>query len=212
MKKFLLDISIKAPYYKFGTINELTKNIWFIFHGYGQLAKEFAESFSDMKSEENCLIFPQGLSRFYLKGIGNKIGANWMTSQDREIDITNYISYINQIYEHEIETYRGDAKLNILGFSQGGHTASRWISNSKIRYNKFVLWGSNLAHEIDLDNIKISFSHGKNLVIVGDKDRFITVDRLIKMRQKYEKIGFIYETIEYHGGHDIYPDILKKIT
>ena len=211
MDKLVLDINYKAPYFKVGSINEMTKNIWFIFHGYGQLADEFAKQFTEMISEENCLIFPQGLSRFYLKGIGNKIGANWMTSQDRDIDITNYISYINQIFKHEVEPSLENIKLNILGFSQGGHTASRWIYNSKITYNKFVLWGSNLAHEIDQKRISDSFSHGKNLVIIGDQDRFINSDRLRKMRLKYEKIGFNYQTIEYHGEHDIYPEILKKI-
>lgn len=211
MEKLILDISFQAPYFKAGSINEQTKNIWFIFHGYGQLADEFAKSFSELISEENCLIFPQGLSRFYLKGIGNKIGANWMTSQDRDIDISNYLSYINQIFEHEVEPYIENIKLNILGFSQGGHTASRWIYNSNIAYNKFVLWGSNLAHEIDKKKISESFSHGNNLILTGDQDRFITVDRLKKMKLKYAKIGFNYQTIEYHGGHDIYPEILKKI-
>ena len=211
MDKLVLDISYKAPYFKVGSINEMTKNIWFIFHGYGQLADEFAKQFSELISEENCLIFPQGLSRFYLKGIGNKIGSNWMTSQDRDIDIANYLSYINQIFKHEVEASLENIKLNILGFSQGGHTASRWIYNSNITYNKFVLWGSNLTHEIDQKRISDSFSHGKNLVIIGDQDRFINSDRLRKMRLKYEKIGFNYQTIEYHGEHDIYPEILKKI-
>ena len=211
MEKIALDIPFKAPYFKIGSINEQTKIIWFIFHGYGQLADEFAKSFSELISEENCLIFPQGLSKYYLKGIGNKIGANWMTSHDRDIDIANYLSYLNQIFDHEVKPYQENIELNILGFSQGGHTASRWIYHSNIRYKKLILWGSGLAHEIDQKKITKSFSHGKNLVLIGDQDKFIDVNRLKKMRSKYEKIGFNYKTLEYHGGHDIYPEILKKL-
>lgn len=211
MKKIVLDILFKAPYFKVGEINERTKGIWFIFHGYGQLAGEFAKSFNELNSEESCLIFPQGLSKFYLKGIGNKIGANWMTSLDRDIDISNYISYINHIFDHEVKPYQDNIELNILGFSQGGHTASRWIYHSNIRYNKLILWGSSLAHEIDQKKITESFSNGKNLIVFGDQDRFIDADRLQKLRNRYKNIGFNYQTIEYPGGHDIYPEILKKL-
>ena len=162
MEKIVIDISIKAPYYKIGSAREQTKSIWFIFHGYGQLADEFANSFSELTSEENCLIFPQGLSKFYLKGINKKIGTNWMTSHDRDIDITNYLSYLNNIFDHEIRPHIKNIELNILGFSQGGHTASRWIYNSQISYDKLILWGANLAHEIGKKEVAESFSGGRN--------------------------------------------------
>ena len=211
MEKIVLDIIFKAPYFKVGSIHEQTKNIWFIFHGYGQLADEFTKLFSELISDENCMIFPQGLSKFYLKGIGNKTGSNWMTSLDRDIDVANYLTYLNQIFDHEVKPYQDTIELNILGFSQGGHTASRWIYHSNIRYNKLVLWGSSLAHEIDQKKITKSFSYGKNLIVFGDQDRFIDADRLQKLRNRYKKIGFNYKTLEYHGGHDIYPEILKKL-
>ena len=211
MKKIILDIQFKAPYYKAGTVSESTKTIWLIFHGYGQLASEFTGSFSELVSEDHCLIFLQGLSRFYLKGIDKKIGANWMTSHDRELDITNYISYINQVFAHEVKPYLDKVELNILGFSQGGHTASRWIYQSNINYNKLVLWGSGLANEIDEKIIKEFFSHRKNLLVIGDRDRYIDIEQLQKTKKRYATIGFSYQLIEYAGGHDIYPEVLKQL-
>lgn len=211
MEKIILDIQFKAPYYKVGTVSESTKKIWMIFHGYGQLASEFTDSFSELISEDHCLILPQGLSRFYLKGIDKKIGANWMTSHDRELDITNYISYINQVFAHEVNPYLDTVELNILGFSQGGHTASRWIYHSKIKYNKFVLWGADLANEIDGIIVKESFSKGKNLLVVGDRDRYIDNELLQKTKNRFENIDFKYQLVEYKGGHDIYPEVLELL-
>lgn len=211
MKKKLLDFSFQAPYYVLGSTNEHTKKVWIIFHGYGQLADDFSNLFSELISDDNVLIFPQGLSKFYLKGVDKKIGANWMTSNDRELDIVNYISYLNQLFDLEIRPYLDNIELNILGFSQGGHTASRWINASDIAYHKLVLWGSSLAHEIDKKMIASSFSQGKNMLVCGDRDRFIHPDQLQKLKARYKQMDFNYQFIEYHGGHDIYPELLKLI-
>lgn len=210
MEKKNLHIHFNAPYYKIGSINSHTKRIWIIFHGYGQLADEFAESFSPLINEDTCLLFPQGLSKFYLKGVDKKIGANWMTAHDRELDIENYISYLNRLMDMEVKQFSHPIKLNIFGFSQGGHTASRWISHANIKYEKLILWGTSLANEIDGKHIEKSFSHGKNIVILGDQDKYIDEDQLQKVKAHYSKIGFKYELVEYHGGHDIYPELLSS--
>jgi len=211
MEKKIIDIEFKANYVKCGSVNKKTKKIWLIFHGYGQLADEFSKIFSGYFTEENCLIFPQGLSKFYLKGVSNKIGANWMTSVDRDLDIFNYISYLNQIFDDEIKPFLDQVEFIVLGFSQGGHTASRWIYSSEIKYDKLILWGSALAKEIDNNIIRKSFSLGKNITVLGDEDRFIDEEKLNAIEKRYESIGFRYQLIEYHGGHDIQPEILKKI-
>lgn len=211
MEKILANIRVKTPYFKVGSVDNRTKNIWFIFHGYGQLADEFANSFAELTTDENVLIFPQGLSKFYLKGVNKKIGANWMTSLDRDIEIDNYISYLNHLFDHEIKPHLANVELNILGFSQGGHTASRWIYRSNIGYNKLILWGSSLAHEIDQKEIIKSFSKGKNLIVLGDKDRYIGKEKFRELKCKYEKMGFNYQLVEYHGGHAISSEVLKSV-
>ena len=211
MKKNIIDFSFSAPYFKIGSFSKRTKNLWIIFHGYGQLVEEFSTSFSDIDPEENVLIFPQGLSTFYLKGVDKKIGANWMTAQDRDLDITNYLNYLDQMYEHEAKPHLDQLKLNILGFSQGGHTASRWINHSRVSYNKLILWGSGLAHEINKEHIETAFSKGKNFCVIGDNDRFISTEQLINATKRYSTIGFDHELIEYHGKHDIYPKVLKQL-
>ena len=211
MEKKFLTIDFKASYSKIGSKNHQTKNIWLIFHGYGQLSEEFSKSFSPLISDENILLFPQGLSKFYLKGVDRQIGASWMTSYERELDIGNYTNYLDRLFEYEVKPFRKNIKLCLLGFSQGGHTASRWISNSNVNYDKLILWGSGLAYEIGQSHIKENFSSGKNVIVVGDQDRFIDSTQLMQAKRRYSKIGFKYKLIEYHGGHDILPDVLADI-
>ena len=122
-----------------------------------------------------------------------------------------YLNYLDQMYEHEVKPYLNQVKLNVLGFSQGGHTASRWINHSKLSYQKLILWGSGLAHEINKEDITMSFSKGKNICVIGDRDRFISSEQLIKATKRYSVIGFDHELLEYHGTHNIYPDILSQL-
>ena len=211
MNKKIIDFTFQAPYYILGHVDNQTKSIWVIFHGYGQLASEFIGNFKVVNMNENVLIFPQGLSKFYLKGVAGKIGANWMTSYDREIDITNYIQYLDQLYQQEIRPHNSRINFNILGFSQGGHTATRWIYRSKLDYNKLVLWGTSLAHEINREQVEAYFSNRKNQVIVGSHDRFIDQLQLSKVRKRYAKMGFNYSLKVYNGGHDLHPEILKEL-
>jgi len=211
MQKNQITFNHKAPYYKLGSINDQSRNIWMIFHGYGQLAEEFQDKFSVINQDENVLVFPQGLSKFYLKEIDKNIGASWMTAHDRDTDIENYLSYLNQVYDLEIEPYSKQLKFNILGFSQGVHTATRWIYRSGINYDKLILWGAGLAYEINKEIVSASFNKGKQCIALGDQDRFIDKGALDKIQSRYNSIGFDYQLIRYKGGHDIYPEVLKSL-
>ena len=95
-----LHISIPrtARYFTIGEITPNTKNIWFVLHGYGQLAKKFIEPFEELSNDETVIIAPEALSRFYLNGGNGNIGANWMTKEDRDNEINDYVNYLDELY------------------------------------------------------------------------------------------------------------------
>lgn len=208
MEKNQVKFGTIAPYFTIGDITDNTKAIWLIFHGYGQLVEHFHTHFSVIDPVYNRLVFPQGLSKFYLKGVDKQIGASWMTAYDREVDIQNYISYLDQIYQLEVNPH--NINVNVIGFSQGVHTASRWIHHSNIPYQKFIAWGAGLANEIDREIVGQSF-RGENYVVIGDQDRFVSAEALEATKLRYEAIGFNYKLISYHGTHDIYPEVLLSL-
>src|SRR5438309_1661873 len=54
-----------ARYFTLGSPQGAT-DVWFVCHGYGQLASRFLERFRALESERRCILAPEGLSRFYL--------------------------------------------------------------------------------------------------------------------------------------------------
>ena len=130
-KQHHLNIQFKARYFTSGELNDNTRYIWLVFHGYGQLAKYFIRNFYDL-NDDHFVVAPEGLSRYYLADTSGRVGASWMTKEDRLTDIQNQISYISEIYKSvELEIENG-TELIVLGFSQGTATALRWIVNQNI--------------------------------------------------------------------------------
>ena len=84
-----INISLKTKYSTYGKFSDRTEKIWFVCHGYGQLAEYFIKNFEVLDAETNYVIAPQGLSKFYLKGFTGRVGASWMTKEDRLTDIEN---------------------------------------------------------------------------------------------------------------------------
>src|SRR4051812_7128633 len=88
-----------ARVFTHGHISEKTKLVWIVAHGYGFLAEFFIEKFEELDPEEHFVIVPEALNRFYLKDMSGRAGASWMTTEDRENEIKDYISYLDNVYE-----------------------------------------------------------------------------------------------------------------
>ena len=117
-----IDFTYQARYHQLGELNTKTKHLIFALHGYGQQSKYFIRKFRSLVEYGICIIAPEGLNRFYLEGYSGRVGATWMTKEDRETDILNYLRYLNAIYA-QLTTH--SVKVTILGFSQGAATESR---------------------------------------------------------------------------------------
>ncbi|WP_261990367.1 hypothetical protein [Hymenobacter sp. BT188] len=62
-----LTVARTARYYQLGELTERTRHIWFVCHGYGQLAAYFIRHFAVLtEANDTVIIAPEGLSRFYL--------------------------------------------------------------------------------------------------------------------------------------------------
>jgi hypothetical protein len=83
-----LGFSFKARYSRLGEINDDTEQVWFVIHGYGQLAHYFIRKFALLENKNTCIIAPEGLSRFYVNELkeggfrnSDRVGATWMTKE-----------------------------------------------------------------------------------------------------------------------------------
>ena len=95
--------------------------------------------------------------RLYIKGDSGDVGASWMTKEDRECDIKDYVNYLDRLFFDEIEPKAklNKIKINALGFSQGSATLARWLTMGKAKVDKAVFWCGSLAHDIDYTKQKI---------------------------------------------------------
>ena len=89
-----LTVQRTARYYTLGESTEQIQNIWFCLHGFGQLAKYFGRKFTDVADDETIVVVPEGLSRLYLNGEYQRVGASWLTREDREHEISDFLAYL----------------------------------------------------------------------------------------------------------------------
>ena len=203
--KHSITVNRTAHYHTLGDLNN-ADTVWFVLHGYGMLPEFFINKFKLIANEKNFIVAPEGLSKFYLEGFSGKIGANWMTKDSREDEINDYINYLNQLYDTLIGNH-SNIKVNVLGFSQGGATASRWVENNHIACNNLILWSSTFPKDIDLLKIEVDQTY----IACGTNDEFITQEYIHKQQRLLNAAQFSYELIEFDGPHNIPPNVLSEV-
>ncbi|WP_338768241.1 alpha/beta hydrolase [Bernardetia sp. ABR2-2B] len=214
MTKKTISFSHQARYFTFGNLSNETEYIWIVFHGYGQLAEYFIKKFEGLNSQSNTerhyVIAPQGLSTAYLKSFTGRVGANWMTKYDRELDIENNLNYLETLISNELKDISSskNKKIIVLGFSQGAATASRWIAHTNFEISEFLVWGGMIAH--DIDSIFYKKMKDKITLFYGDQDEFISEEGLKTNLIKLEKLDITPSLIPYKGTHRIYTDVLNE--
>ncbi len=218
MRELNISFDFKARYFKLGEINHRTKQVWFVIHGYGQLAQFFIKKFSVLDNGSICVIAPEGLSRFYLEdmttrmaGGSNRVGATWMTRENREMDIENYINYLQAVYDKEIEKTNG-LKITILGFSQGAATAARWALSGRPQFHRFILWAGIFPPDMNFERGKEVLKDKDVITVFGKGDPFITKERTDEMETLVTKLELQPRKIQFAGKHELDDDVLSKLS
>lgn len=208
----IIKIPRTARYYTLGSINEKTRKLWFVFHGYGQLANNFIKEFEVLNNKDTLIIAPEALNKFYLRGFTGKIGATWMTKEDRQNEIADYVNMIDSIY-HSVSTSLNSRpnQINVFGFSQGAHTAARWMDKIKPRIDNLILWGGTFPHDCEYENNIKYWESIKSRIVLGTKDKFITEEHISSELEYFNNRKMNAEVLKYEGGHEIVSSYLKQL-
>ncbi len=210
--KSLVEVPRTARYYKLNTLSKQTKNIWIVFHGYGQLAEYFIKHFENLDAEENFIIAPEGLSRFYVDGLAGRVGASWMTKEDREEEIKDQSNYINAVLEDAgVDTSNAACQLIVLGFSQGTATAVRWLANNGVRPSQLVIWAGSFPHDVDAIEKSDIFKNLPVHFVYGDEDQFLKDVNIEEKTAEFEKMGMKLSVWPFEGKHVMDKPTLAKI-
>lgn len=198
-----LTVSRTARYYEIGELEGT--DVWLVLHGYGQLAADFVREFECIRAGRR-IIAPEGLSRFYGPR-GRDIGASWMTREDRLAEIRDYVDFLDTVVNH---IGCQPSAVTVLGFSQGGHTACRWVARqSAVR--RLVLWGSSLPDDLEVAGFR-SALHGSDVyVVAGKDDRHVSDEDLERDVRRLTEMKLAARPIRFDGKHEIRADVVEKI-
>jgi predicted esterase len=199
-----------AHYCTSGTISENTKKFFIVFHGYGQLASHIIYKFKKVE-EDVFVVAPEGASRFYWDEGKNIIGASWMTEKDREVEIEDFCNYIEYLYHFYKNQLPEDVEVNILGFSQGGATAVRWIERNRPNFKNLFLWGAGFPLDIKYIPMKEYLSDKSLHLVYGHHDPYVTEKRMDAQKILHREQGLQFEITWFDGDHEIVRDVLHDI-
>lgn len=166
------------------------------FHGYGQVAEnELAILEGIVGASDWMCCSVEALHPFY-QGKG-MVGANWMTSRNRELMIEENVSYVNAVIHELYDNYSLEGNLVYHGFSMGAAMAVRAALLGGHEHTAVMLLGGNIPPEYEkLEKL------GKVHIARGNADRLYTRKEFERDRKRLESSGAPFEYCCFPGGHE----------
>lgn len=207
-----LKVTKSARFFVWGNPDANIEQVWFVCHGYGQLASYFIKKFEILDPQKHLVVAPEGLSKFYLDGLTGRVGATWMTKENRLHEIGDYVAYLNTVYERVHEEFNlKPLKTNILGFSQGVATVCRWITMGNPQFDTLIAWAGNFPHDWDYVQAQELLEQKKVFFVVGDKDEFLQPQTLQAHLDFLKPKGIVPQVIPFAGKHELYPEVIQQL-
>lgn len=202
-----------------GSLDAPLSEVWIVCHGHGQLAARFLSRFLPLERDDRLFIAPEALSRYYLTPPTGgphppnaPVGATWMTSEDRECEIEDYVRYLDSVHDEIFSTVaRERIRLWVLGFSQGTATAARWVARGKVDPDRVVLWAGLLPPELNAQSAAALARRAPLTLVLGRNDEFARPELVAAQEARLTELRVPYEAIRFDGGHEIVPDTLRSL-
>jgi predicted esterase len=187
------------------------RELWLVFHGYGQLAEFFIRKFLPFDSEDRLIIAPEGTNYSYIKEFQGRVGANWMTKHERETAIANNHRFLDLLMEEILNRFETAPKIHVLGFSQGAATSTRWASCWSGQLDTLVLWAGGFAADLSLNLGREKFENTQVILVFGNQDEWIREDQVKQQEELVIGLGKPLISLKFEGGHELKDGLLGKI-
>jgi len=195
-----IEVLKTARYFKLVPQGEI-RTVLFVIHGYRQLAKYFIRQFQPLTELGIMVVAPEGLHRFYIEGYDGRVGASWMTKEDREVDIKDYVNYLNSL--HSTLDISPQIPIDILGFSQGGPTACRWLSEARFDARKLILHSTVFPNDFDFKGNMKKLAKAQVYSVFGDADQFANEEVIAEKTEWMKGKGVDSDLLRFEGGHEV---------
>jgi predicted esterase len=157
------------------------------------------------------VIAPEGLSRFYLNGTSGRVGASWMTRDDRLHEINDHVNFLNRLAEKVLDECLPNVHITVLGFSQGTATVSRWLAQAWFRPALLILWSGSFPEDLEPVAVQ-SLLRGLPLaIVIGTEDEYISAERVAQQQALLEQLGGSPNLITFTGKHELNRSVLQQL-
>ena len=200
-----------ARYTAYGELSSKTKYFWFVLHGSNMLSEQMLYKFKDFDPETHFVIAPEGLSRFYVNGFGGEVVASWMTKRDRLEEIHDFSVYCSTLYNTYVQKLPDFCKTIIMGFSQGGVTAMRWLHHLDVTVDFLIPYACWIPEDIDYLTAKTDWNKICKILTYGSEDQFLNEKKIIEIQEICKAGNLEFHNEIYAGDHRVDKKQLKKI-
>lgn len=215
-----LQVPRSARYAIMGSLDADLSEVWIACHGHGQLARRFLSRFLPLERADRLFIAPEALSRYYLSPpvggphpAGTPVGASWMTSEDREAEVQDYVRYLDLLHDEIFSIVdRAKVRLWVFGFSQGVATAARWVAHGNVDPDRVVLYAGVLPPELDAEGAARLARRSPLMIALGTSDEFARPELIAAQEARLLDLRVPHTTIRFDGGHEIIPEVLTRLT
>jgi predicted esterase len=161
-----------------------------------------------LEKEGRSICAPEGLSRFYVKGFDGKIGASWMTRDDRANEIKDHLTYLNKWWESlDIDE---SASVTLIGFSQGVATAARWLSDG-MKVDKVIFSSGTLPVEWNQQKPRLDKRISEIHIVRPKDDEYYSLEIHEKEVEGLRRLGCIVMSHKPNGTHKLTSAVINKI-
>jgi predicted esterase len=168
------------------------------FHGYAETAELSLAALGRIPGSDHWLIVAvQALHPFYTRE--QRIVANWMTSQDRELAIADNVAYVRRVVDAVRGEFEMSGPLVFAGFSQGGAMAYRAAAH--ISSAGLIV----LAADVPPDVLRPGVRLPPILLGRGTRDEWYTAEKHAGDLAVLERQGAEVESCSFDGGHEWAP-------
>ncbi|MCE7990787.1 MAG: alpha/beta hydrolase [Roseivirga sp.] len=207
-----LTFTFQARYRTLGKPDKGIKHMWLVCHGHGHLAEYFIKQFACLDDGRHLIVAPEGLSRYYLKGFTGRVGATWMTKEDRLNDINNYLAYLEAVHKEVKQQLSDDVKITLFGFSQGAATISRFATQTEVHFDRLILWAGIFPPDLPALESTERIKDKPVYWIYGKKDPYLSAHVMEEQGRIAENMRITPEVISFEGEHELNQEVLIKLS
>ena len=191
------------------------RELWYVLHGQSMRAVSFLDDCRALDDGTRLVVAPEALSRYYAGEVAASrtapVVASWMTREQREDEIRDYVRYLDDLHAVVVGRFGGSPPpVAVLGFSQGGAAALRWVANGNVKPAHLIIWASSIAPEIDYA-ANAAVRTPRFTYVCGTKDIYITPKVLDQQLGMLRIANLPHQVESFDGGHRLDDATLTRV-